>query len=115
MPEINLRQPGFTNHCGPFTKNKETTQKFKETGDSGHIYQNEVDKACFQHDIAYGNFKFLLEEQLLIKYCMIRHLILLKIRTIMNINVDLLQWIINFMIKKVQAEKLKMKMFLIRN
>ena len=47
MPEINLRQPGFTNHCGLFNKNKETTQKFKETGDSGHIYQNEVDKACF--------------------------------------------------------------------
>ena len=61
MPEINLRQPEFTNHCGLFNKNKETTQKFKETGDSGHIYQNEVDKACFQHDIAYGNFKIVLE------------------------------------------------------
>ena len=47
MPKINLRQPGFTNHCQLFTKNKETTQKSKETGDSGHIYQNEVDKACF--------------------------------------------------------------------
>ena len=31
------------------------------------------------------------------------------------INVELLQWIINFFIKKVQAEKLKMKMFLIKN
>ena len=33
MPEIHLRQPGFTySACGPFTKNKERIQKFKETG-----------------------------------------------------------------------------------
>ena len=32
-------------------------QKFKETGDSRYIYQNELDKACFQHDMAYGDFK----------------------------------------------------------
>ena len=29
----------------------------KETGDSTYIYQNELDKACFQHDIAYVDFK----------------------------------------------------------
>ena len=39
------------------TKNKERIQKFKETGDARYIYQNELDKACFQHDIAYGDFK----------------------------------------------------------
>ena len=33
MPEMHLRQPGFTySVCGPFTKNKERIQKFKETG-----------------------------------------------------------------------------------
>ena len=58
MPEMHLRQPGFTyNGCGPFTKNKERIQNFKETGDSQCIYQNKLDKACFQHDIAYGDFK----------------------------------------------------------
>ena len=58
MPEMRLRQPGFTySACGPFTKNKERIQKFKETGDSRYIYQNELDKACFQHDMAYGDFK----------------------------------------------------------
>ena len=58
MPERHLRQPGFTySACGPFTKNKERIQKFKETGDSRYIYQNELDKACFQHDMAYGDFK----------------------------------------------------------
>ena len=55
---MHLRQPGFTySACGPFTKNKERIQKFKETGDSQHIYQNKLDKACFQHDMAYGDFK----------------------------------------------------------
>ena len=39
MPEIHLKQPRFTySACGPFTK-------------------NELDKACFQHDMAYGDFK----------------------------------------------------------
>ena len=53
MPEMYLRQPGFTySACGPFTKNKERIQKFKQTGDSRYIYKNELDKACFQHDMA---------------------------------------------------------------
>ena len=56
MPEMHLRQPGFTCACGPFTKKKERIQKFKETGDSQYIYQNELDKGCFQHDMAYGDF-----------------------------------------------------------
>ena len=58
MPEMHLKRPGFTySACGPFTKNKERTKKFKETGDSRYIYQNELDKAYFQHDMAYGDFK----------------------------------------------------------
>ena len=58
MSEIHLGQPGFTySACGPFTKNKERIQKFKETGDTKYIYRNELDKACFQHDMAYGDFK----------------------------------------------------------
>ena len=58
MPEMHLKQPGFTySACGPFTKNKERIQKFKETGDTSYIYKNEPDKACFQHHMAYGDFK----------------------------------------------------------
>ena len=53
MPEMHLRQPGFTySGCGPFTKNKERTKKFKQTGDSRYISKNELDKACFHHDMA---------------------------------------------------------------
>ena len=58
MPEMHLKHPGFTHSaCGPFTKNKERIQKFTETGDTSYIYKNELDKAYFQHDMAYGDFK----------------------------------------------------------
>ena len=57
MPEMHLVQPEFTySACGPFTKTKERIQKFKQTGDSRYIYRNELDKACFQHDMVYGDF-----------------------------------------------------------
>ena len=58
MPAMHLKQPGFTYRaCGPFTKIKERIPKFKETRDTSYIYKNELDKACFQHDMAYGDFK----------------------------------------------------------
>ena len=58
MPEIYLKQPRFTySVCGPFTKNKERIQQFKETRDTKSIYRNELDKTCFQHSVAYGDFK----------------------------------------------------------
>ena len=58
MPEMHLKQPEFTySACGPFTKKKGRIQKFKETGDTSYIYKNELDKLCFQHDMAYGDFK----------------------------------------------------------
>ena len=54
MPEAHLRQSRFAcSACGPFTKNKERIQKSKEAGgNSQYIYQNKLDKACFQHDMA---------------------------------------------------------------
>ena len=58
MPKLYLSQPGFTYSAyGPFTKNKERIKKIKEAGDSKYIYQNELDKACFQHDMSFGDFK----------------------------------------------------------
>ena len=58
MPEMHLKQPGFSySACEPFTKNKQRIQKFMETGDTKYIYRNELDKICFQHDMAYGDFK----------------------------------------------------------
>ena len=45
MPEMYLKQPGFTySACGPFTKNKDRIQNFKETVDTKYIYRNELEK-----------------------------------------------------------------------
>ena len=88
MPEINLRQPRFTySACGSFPKNKERIQKLKKTGDLRYIYQNEL--------------VFKLEGNLLIKYCMIKHLILRKILNTINTKEVLLQWFMNFLIKRL--------------
>ena len=43
--------------CGPFTKHKQRIQKLIETGGTNYIYKNGIDKAFFQHDTAYGDFK----------------------------------------------------------
>ena len=58
LPKMHLKQLVFIySACRPFTENKERIQRFKETGDTSYIYKNELDKACFQHDMAYGDFK----------------------------------------------------------
>ena len=58
MPEMHLKQPGFTySACSPFTKNKKRIEKFMQTGKTDFIYKNELDRACFQHDMAYGKTK----------------------------------------------------------
>ena len=58
MPEIDLKQPEYTySACRPFTKNKERIQKFKETRGANYISKNELNKVCFQHDMAYDDFK----------------------------------------------------------
>ena len=58
MPEMHLKQPVFNYSAGgPFTKSTERIQKFKETGDTNYIYKNQLDKGCFQHDMAYGDLK----------------------------------------------------------
>ena len=62
MPEIYLKQSGFTYIAlGPFTKNKERIEKFMQTGNTNFIYKNELDKACFQRDMAYGKSKDLVK------------------------------------------------------
>ena len=58
MSEMHFKQPGFTySACGPFTKNKERIQKFIQTGKTDYIYKNDLDKACFQHDMVCGKCK----------------------------------------------------------
>ena len=58
MQEMRLKKPGFTySACGPFTKNKERIEKFMQAENTDFIYRNELNKACFQHDMAYGKSK----------------------------------------------------------
>ena len=57
MPEMYLKQSGFTySACGPFTKTKKEWKSLcrQETRIS---FTNELEKACFQHDMAYGKSK----------------------------------------------------------
>ena len=62
MPEMHLKQAVFPySACVPFTKNKERIEKFVQTGNTDFIYRNEPDKACFQHDMAYGKTKDLVK------------------------------------------------------
>ena len=103
MSETHFRQPaalgkpGFTSiSCGSFTKNKERIQKFKIRGDSRYIYQNELDKECFQHGIAYCNFKDLPIRITFDSALRVKHLIMLKIQNMMDIEELLLQWFIIF-------------------
>ena len=58
MTEMHLKQPGFTYiACGLFTKNKERIEKFMQTRNTDFINKNELDQACFQHDMAYRKSK----------------------------------------------------------
>ena len=87
MPEMHLRQPQCTySACGPLNKHKQRIQKFMETGDTNYIYKNELDKACFPHDVHLLIVKTLQKEPLQIKSSEIKHLILLKIQNMMDIK-----------------------------
>ena len=51
MLEMHLKQHGFTySACGPFTKKYIEFENFCRQ-------ETPTDKACFQHDMAYGKYK----------------------------------------------------------
>ena len=58
MPELHLTQPGFTySACRLFAKHRKRIKKFRETGNLKHLYRNDLDIACFAHDVAYSDSK----------------------------------------------------------
>ena len=59
MPEAHLKdlKVGTYSACGPFTQHEDRIDKFIQTGDTNYIYKNELDKACYAHDVAYSYFK----------------------------------------------------------
>ena len=124
MPEMYLRQPGFTYSAyGPFTRNKERIQKFKETGDSRNIYQNEPHKARFQHDVAYGDFKDLTRGTASDKILRDKAFSIAKNPKYNGYQRELASMVYKFLIKDfllrvqkdLQVEQLKMKLCLMKN
>ena len=116
MPDMYVRQPRFTySSCRLFTKNKAREQKFKETGNSRYIYQNELDKACFQLDMAYEDFKDLPRKTVSDKTLRVKQLVFLKIQNMMAIKEVLLQWFLNLLIRNLLVVMSKVKFCQINN
>ena len=80
-------------------KVKKEFENFKEAGDTKYIYRNELDKACFQHDMAYGDFEDLARRTVFDN--VLKHLILLKLQNMMYIKEVLHLWFIIFLIKSL--------------
>ena len=59
MPELHLLDPKVKKYsaCGLFTKHKQRIDQFMKDSKLSHFYKNELDKACFQHDMAYNKYK----------------------------------------------------------
>ena len=102
MPEMHLKQPRFTySACGPFTKHKERIKKFKQTGDTRYIYNNELDKACFPHDSAYADNKDLLNRTRADKILSDKAYDIASNPIMVVIKEVRLVWCINFLIKRL--------------
>ena len=56
MPELHLVDPIVKKYgaCAPFTKHTQRIQDFLNAGNLSYIYKNDLDKACFQYDMAYN-------------------------------------------------------------
>ena len=116
MSEMHLRQPtlldksGFTySACRPFTKNKERIQKFKEKGDSRYIYQKELDEACFEYDMAYGDFKGLTRRTASDKILRDKAFNIAKNPKYDGYQRGLASMVYRFFDKELQTEQLKMQ------
>ena len=91
MPEMQLWQLGFKySTSGQFTKNKERIHNFKETLDSRYFHQNKLDKACFQQNIAYWDFKDLSRVITCDKIYLIKRSILQKVFSVLAIKSEII-------------------------
>ena len=117
MPEMHLRQPRLIyKACGPFTKNKEGIKKQKkERGDSRYIYQNKLEKAFFQHDIAYGDSKDLNRRTFADKVLRDKTFNIAKYPEYDGYQRRLASMIYTFLIKRYLVAVLKRRIFLIKN
>ena len=61
LPDFHLWDPKIKKYsaCGPSTKHTRRINKYLNTGLLSEIYKYDSDKACFQHDMAYNQYKYL--------------------------------------------------------
>ena len=116
MSEMHFKKPRFTySDSGPFTKNKERIKKFKETEDSICIYQNELDKARFPHDMVYGDFKELPRRTTSDEILLDKAFNIAKNSRYDGYQRGLASMLYNFFDKKLELVLLKMKSVKIKN
>ena len=116
MSEMHLRQSGFTYSAfGPFIKKQERIQNFKEAVDSQYIYQNELDKACFQHDMAYGDFKDLVRRTTSDKILRDKAFNFAKNPRYDSNKCELASMVYSFFDKKILVVVLEMRIFQTKN
>ena len=101
MPELHLKQPGFTySACGSLTRNKERIEMFMQTGNTDFIYRDELDKACFQHDMAYRKSKEIEKRTQSDKVLRDKAFKIAIDPNMLVIKEDQLQWFTSYLIKK---------------
>ena len=104
MPEMHLKQPGFTySACGPFTKNKKRLERFMQTGNTDYIYKNDLDKGCFQHDMAYGKYRDLAKRTESDRALRDKSFKIASNPNDDDMKEDWLQWFTSFLIKSQNA------------
>ena len=111
MSEMHLRQPGFT--CmlmGHLLNTKKEYKSLKKQKIHNMFIKTNWTKFAFSIKRLMKILKIYLEKELLINYCVIKHIRLLKTIKIMDINMDLLQW---FMIKSFLIVQLHVQINLI--
>ena len=59
ITEMHLKDPFVSTYSafGPFSKHKQKIQRVLGTRNKNYIHKNELDKACFQHDMVYNKYK----------------------------------------------------------
>ena len=113
MPEIHLRQPVFTYSTGSFTKIRKNT-KIQRNSRFTIYLSNVLDKVCFKLDMVYGDFKDLTRRTASDKILRDESFNnAKKILNMMDINVELLQLFTLFLIKKLLAVALRLKINLL--
>ena len=115
MPEMHLRQLEFTYSASvPFTKNKERIKKSNKE-EIQNIYQKELNKACFQHDMSYGYFKDLNRRTFADKILGDKAFNIAKDPKYDGYQRGFASMVYKFFDKKLLVAVLKMRKFLIKN